>query len=295
MLNKEKTVIALGYFDSVHLGHRKVIEKARRYAKEQGASLTVFTFKGNLKAMLSGEKEKNVYTAKEREKLLKDIGADQIYFAPVNKSFLSKGRLAFLNLLNKRFNIIAYFSGDDYSFGKYGKGKIDYLTKYASLHNQEHVIVKTYLSGGERVSTTRIKGELERGEIKVANQLLGKDYFVTGKVFGDRKVGTSIGFPTLNLSIDYSKFTLKNAVYSGYIYWKGKEYKAIINYGARPTFDLKEKLIEAHVIDFNQDLYGKEITLYFSDYIREIKKFSSSSELVSQLKKDVLVVKGEHV
>ena len=109
MLNKEKTVIALGYFDSVHKGHRKVIEKARRYAKEQGASLTVFTFKGNLKAMLSNEKEKNVYTAKEREKLLKDIGADQIYFAPVNKSFLSKGRLAFLNLLNKRFNIIAYF------------------------------------------------------------------------------------------------------------------------------------------------------------------------------------------
>lgn len=295
MLNKEKTVIALGYFDSVHKGHRKVIEKARCYAKEQGASLTVFTFKGNLKAMLSGEKEKNVYTAKEREKLLKDIGADQIYFAPVNKSFLSKGRLAFLNLLNKKFNIIAYFSGDDYSFGKYGKGKIDYLTRYANLHDQKHVVVKTYLSGGERVSTTRIKGELEKGEIKLANQLLGKDYFVTGKVFGDRKVGTSIGFPTLNLKIDYSKFTLKNAVYSGYICWKGKEYKAIINYGARPTFDLKEKLIEAHIIDFNQDLYGKEITLYFSDYIREIQKFSSSSELVSQLKKDVLCVKGEHV
>ncbi len=295
MLNKEKTVIALGYFDSVHLGHRKVIEKAKRYAEKQGASLAVFTFKGNLKAFLSAQKEKNVYTAKEREKLLKDIGADQIYFAPVNKTFLDKGRLAFLNLLNKKFDIIAYFSGDDYSFGKFGKGKIDYLSKYAKSHGQEHVVVKTFISGGERVSTTRIKGELEKGNIKNANVLLGKDYSITGKVFGDRKVGTSLGFPTLNLKIDYSKITLKNAVYSGYIYWKGKEYKAIINYGARPTFNLEEKLVEAHVIDFDFNLYGKEITLYFSDYLREIKKFKDKTELISQLKRDVLSVKGEKV
>jgi len=295
MLNKEKTVIALGYFDSVHLGHRKVIDMAKRYAKKQGASLAVFTFKGNLKAFLSAQKEKNVYTAKEREKLLRELGADKIYFAPVNKTFLNMGRLAFLNFINKKFDIIAYFSGDDYSFGKFGKGKIDYLNKYAKLHGQEHVVVNTFLSDGERVSTTRIKGELERGKIKKANDLLGKDYSITGKVFGDRKVGTSLGFPTLNLKIDYSKFTLKNAVYLGYIYWKGKEYKAIINYGARPTFNLEEKLVEAHVIDFDFNLYGKEITLYFSDYLREIKKFKDKEDLISQLKRDVLSVKGENV
>lgn len=295
MLNKEKTVIALGYFDSVHLGHRKVIESAKRYANEHGATLTVFTFKGNLKAALLGQNEKNVYTAIEREKLLKELGADVIYFAPVNKTFLSMGKLAFLNLLNKRFNIVAYVSGDDYSFGKYGSGNIEYLDKYAKAHGQTHVVVPTFLQDELRVSTTRIKGELENGNILKANELLGRDFSVTGRVYGDRKVGTSLGFPTLNLKIDYSKFTLKNAVYSGYIYWQNKKYKAIINYGARPTFDLREKLIEAHIIDFDFDLYGKEITLYFSNYIREIKKFTCSDDLIAQLKKDVLSVKGENV
>ncbi len=294
MLDKKKTVIALGYFDSVHKGHRKVIKIARRYANEQGATLAVFTFKGNLKAQIFGKEEKNVYTAKEREKLLKDLGADKIYFAPVNKSFLSKGKLAFLNHLNKKFDIIAYVCGDDYTFGRYGKGTVSYLEKYAEKRGQKVIVANTFLADGQRVSTTRIKGELSLGNVKKANDLLGKDYSITGKVKGDRKVGTVMGFPTLNLKIDQSKHQLKNAVYKGYVYCDGKKYIAIINYGARPTFNLEEKLIEAHLLDFDKDLYGKEITLYFTDYMREIKKFSGKEQLIEQLRKDELKARGEN-
>ena len=295
MSDKKKTVIALGYFDSVHKGHRLVIDIARRYANEHGATLTVFTFKGNLKAHIFGKDEKNVYTAKERENLIRELGADQIYFAPVNKSFLSLGKLAFLNHLNKKFDIIAYVSGDDYTFGKKGRGDILYLEKYAKAHVQAHVVASTLLEGDKRVSTTRIKGELSQGRIDVANKLLGKDYFLTGKVFGDRKVGSLMGYPTLNLKLDDSKFQLKNGVYKGYLYHQNKKYIAIINYGARPTFNLNEKLVEAHVLDFDSDLYGREITLYFTDFMREIKKFDCKEKLISQLKRDEKIARGEKV
>ena len=287
------TVIALGYFDSVHLGHQKLITSAKEYADANGCTLTVFTFKGNLKAMLGLEQDKCVYLAKERQLLLKELGADEIYFAPISKTFLATGKLAFLNKLNKKYNIKAYFTGDDYTFGAFGKGDIKYLTEYAKSHNQEHVIVDTFTYMQDKVSTTLVKKALVKGDIKGANALLGRNYSITSKVIKDRKVGTKIGFPTANLLIENDKIQLKEGVYAGKIKVLNKEYLAIINYGARPTFEVDKKVIEAHLIDFDGNLYGKEITVQFTDFLREIVKFDNELELKEQLKKDLLKVKGE--
>jgi len=284
------TVIALGYFDSVHEGHKKVIREARSYADEHGYTLTVFTFEGNLKATLNGTDDKCVYLPKEREKFLRELGADDIYFAPVDFNFLSTGKLAFLNKLNRKYRIKCYVSGLDYRFGKFGKGDISDIERYALAHDQDRIVVDTFEFDGEKVSTTQIKSLLSAGDIKKANFLLGRNYSVTGEVFKDRNLGAKLGFPTANIKLDKDKFRIKDGVYSGLIKLDGKDYRAIINYGARPTFALSDKLVETHVIGFNGDLYGREITVEFLSRMRDVKKFSSEMELARQLQDDLRAV-----
>lgn len=291
--NLQPTVIALGYFDSVHLGHQNLIKLAKEYAEKNGCTLTVFTFLGDVKAKLNLTDDKSVYLPCEREQFIRDLGADNIYFAPITKTFLSTGKLAFLNGLNKKFNIKCYFSGKDYTFGAKGKGDVKYLTEYAKKHGQNHVVVDTFTYLGEKISTTRVKSALAGGDLVLANKLLGRNYSVSGTVVSDRQVGKKIGFPTANVLCNDEKFMLKNGVYSGKVKIDDKIYTAIINYGSRPTYQLNNKVIEAHIIDFSGDIYGRNITIEFVDFMREILKFDSEQSLKEQLKKDLLKIKGE--
>ena len=292
MLDKTKklTVIALGYFDSVHLGHQKVISVAKEIAQKNNLSLTIFTFFGNLKGAIGGE-DKCVFLSHEREKFLLDLGADEIYFALPTKEFLKTDRKDFLDDLNRKYNISHYVSGADYTFGALGKGDADYLTDYATKNGQKHVIVDTLSLGSEKISTTLVKSLLSKGDIKGANALLARNYSISGKVIKDRQMGTRLGFPTANIILDKDKFCLRDGVYLGKVILEKKEYRAIINYGARPTFDLSQKLMEVHIIDFCGDLYGKEIDVQFLDFIRDIKKFDSVDELKEQLKFDLNLAK----
>ena len=287
------TVIALGFFDSVHSGHKKVISTARKIADENGLSLTVFTFLGNVKAVLNKTNEKCVYLPKEREKLLKDLGADQVFFAPITKEFLSQDKKTFLDWLNQEYNIKYYVSGADYTFGSFGQGNVQFLTDYAKSFSQEHIVVDTHLFLEQKVSTSLIKKCLQNGDIVKANKLLGRNYSVSGVVEKDRQVGSKLGFPTANVSIDSEKFNLKNGVYLGRVKVQQNYYYAIVNYGARPTFDLDKTLIEAHLMGFNGDIYGQTIEIEFLDYIRDIQKFNSANQLKEQLLKDLEFVKGK--
>lgn len=290
--NKTPVVIALGYFDSVHLGHKKVIEQAKKEADLHGAKTVVFTFKGNLRAIISNENEKQVYTLTERETFLYELGVDEIYFAPVNFTFLSMAKLAFLNLLNRKYNIIGYVCGEDYRFGKFGLGDVEYLKKYATGKGQTVTALSMETIFGKRISTTEIKKMLSLGNVSSANLFLGRAYSISGTVFQDRKVGRKLGFPTINIKLDSDKHRLKDGVYSGHVFIDGERYGAVINYGARPTFSLKEKLVETHIIDFDGELYGKRVTVFFDNYLRDIMKFDDEGRLKEQLKKDVLSVKG---
>lgn len=289
MLDKKlkPTVIALGYFDSVHKGHQKVIATALEYARANECTLTVFTFGGNLKAALSGQDDRSVFLPKEREQMLKNLGADDIYFAPVDKAFLSLSKKRFLKKMNKTYNIKCYVSGRDYRFGKKGEGDVDFLSKWAKAKKQDQIVVEDFIVDNKKVSTTEIKELLTNGEIEKANALLGREYSITGTVFRDRSVGTVLGFPTLNMRIDNAKHQLKEGVYLGKFIDNGVEYKAVINYGGRPTFEENARLIEAHLLDFKGDLYGKTVTLMFTSYLRDIVKFDGVEQLKEQLAIDM--------
>ena len=289
---KQRAVIALGYFDSVHIGHQKVIEKAKETAQKLNAITVVFTFRGNLRATLSGGHDSVVYTASERENIIKGLGVEQVFFAPTSRKFLSLGKLAFLNYLNKIFNVVCYVSGEDYKFGKMGKGNVDYIKKYAYLHGQKSITVDTLNFESGKISTTAIKGLLKDGNVEKANALLGRSYSVSGVVFSDRKVGRSLGFPTINLNAEQEKQRLKFGVYAGSVALNGVKHKALINYGARPTFDLDKPLIEAHILDFSGELYGQTVTVEFEKFVREVIKFESAEQLKAQITKDIERVKN---
>lgn len=286
-------VIALGYFDSVHRGHQKVIKTAVEKAKLTGAKTVVFTFKGNLKSAITGCDEKMVFTPEERAGFIKDAGADEIYFAPVTEKFLSLDKIEFLDFINGEFNIKGYVSGDDYRFGKGGQGSVSDLIKYADKNGQFVVTADTLYENGERISTTLIKKCLAEGNIVKTNYLLGRAYTVSGKVFEDRKVGRKLGFPTVNIKIVKDKYSLKDGVYAGGIVLDGKQYKTLINYGARPTYSLDEKLIEAHILNYSGELYGKYITLCFTGFLREIIKFNDENGLKVQLLADLDKIRGK--
>lgn len=282
-----KAVIALGYFDSVHKGHQKVIATAKNLAEQKGAKLVVFTFEGNLKAKLGDNCQKVVYTTEERESLYRAIGADEIFFAPTGGGFLNKEKQEFLDYINEIFQIVGYVSGEDYRFGKGGSGSAKDIEKYAKERGQEYISVKLEKDSDEKISTTRVKELLSRGEVDTAKSLMGRAYSVSGLVFADRKVGRTIGFPTVNIKLDGRKHRLKDGVYLGHLILDGKKYSAIVNYGARPTFDLNEKLVEAHIIGFSGDLYGQSLTVYFDKFLRDIFKFANEQQLINQLKKDL--------
>lgn len=291
-MSDKKTVIALGYFDSVHLGHRAVIGEARALADSLNASLVVFTFDGNLKAAVGNESDTYVYDKFEREELYKKLGADDIYFAKVDYNFLSIGRLAFLNKLNKKYDIVAYVCGKDYRFGKFGEGGLDDLKKYAEKNSQTVCVTDTVEKRGVKVSTTAVKRLLSSGNLREANELLGESYFMSGVVAHGREVGTSLGFPTVNIELANGRQRIKKGVYAGRVSVGGKEYKAMINYGARPTFGLSKDVVEAHIIDFDGDVYGEKIVLYFDGYLRDIKSFGDGNGLKAQLMKDLSDVKN---
>ena len=286
-------VVALGYFDSVHRGHQKVIKTAVKQAKLTGAKTVVFTFKGDLKGVIAGCEDKVVFTPEERAVFIKDIGADEIYFAPVTESFLSMDKTEFLDFINGKFNIIGYVSGSDYRFGKGGQGSVSDVIKYAKEKGQFVVTAETLTENGEKISTTLIKKCLSDGNIVKANNLLGRAYSVSGTVFKDRKVGRKLGFPTVNIKIVKDKHPLKDGVYFGSIELDKKRYKTLINYGARPTYSLSEKLIEAHILDYSGELYGKNITICFSGFLREIIKFSDENGLRTQLLADLDKIRGK--
>lgn len=279
-------VVALGYFDGVHLGHREVVRAAAKQAAALGAPCCALTFGGDLGGLF-GKSGGSIYTTAERGKLLKeDCGADFVCFAPCTREFFSLKREEFLDWLEAELSPVGYACGFDYTFGAGGEGDAAYLQSEAEKRGKAFVKTPPFSVNGQKVSATRIKELLKSGRIEEANALLTRSYFVSGRVIRERGVGRQMGFPTVNLYPPAEKLPLKNAVYGGHAAVGGKTYRAIVNYGARPTFSLENPLVEAHLIGFEGDLYGKEMEIFFDFFLRDIRRFGGMEELKAQLAKD---------
>lgn len=269
--NSLPCVILLGGFDGLHLGHRQLVARA----KTLGVPIGVMT-------IADCKKAGDLFTVSEREEIFKSAGVDfalEMDFSKI-KGLSPK---EFIALLKTGRTVKAFVCGTDFKFGAGAKG--DFSTIRAL--GEEVFVEKLLYENGEKVGVSLIKTLLANGEAEQVKSLLGHSFFLEGEVEEDRKVGRTIGFPTANIRYPKGKFPIKIGVYETSAVIDGKRYKAITNYGARPTFLDGEIWTETHFISYTGDLYGKKIKVEFERWLRDIKQFSNAEQLKQQLIKDV--------
>ena len=281
----EKACLALGYFDSMHLGHRELIRVAKAYAEENGLACAVATFSNNAYKVFNFD-GKQVYTFAERCKLLDGL-CD--YILPMRFDTRLKNCPAehFLDILTSKHDIKALVCGYDYSFGKGAQGDAEYLKDYCARRGIACIVVPKYEKDGMRISTTSVKDALSSGDIETANEYLGAPFMLCGKVVHGRGAGRMFNIPTANVKCGTGKMTPSAGVYGTVCVIDGVKYVSATNVGARPTFGLTKPVVETMIKDFNDNIYGKDITLYFKKFLRPITKFETPVELSKQVHKDI--------
>ncbi len=277
----EKIILLLGFFDCLHKGHLELIKKAKELRDVKHCKIALLTFKND-----DFSKNGTLLCYSERIEKAERFGVDCIVEASFNEEFKNTSYIDFFNEITKTLNIDSVICGFDYRFGKNAEGNADILRILCDKKGIPIYVVPKTEANGEKISTTRIKALLESGKIREANVLLGEPYSITGKVVKGRQVGRKIGFPTANINVPEHKFRIKCGVYKTHVFIDGIRHGAITNYGARPTFDLDFVLTETFIKNFSADIYGKVITVFFDDYIRDIEKFYDIDKLKEQLEKD---------
>lgn len=277
--------IALGFFDSVHLGHQKVLNAARDYAKSHGISTAVATFTNNAYKQFNTN-SKLVFTYAERLTVLKDF-AD--YIVPMRFDSKFKELHAKQFLLNgiSRYNIKAIVCGYDYTFGAGAKGDIGLLKQFGAENGIDVIVIDKTDVDGERVSSTFIKNLLNNGDIEKANKMLGFKFFIDAKVVSGRGAGRMFDIPTANLKFSNDKIVVKGGVYATSCIIDGVRYRSATNVGGRPTFGLSKQVVETMIRDFNDNIYDKTIRVEFLARLRDEVKFETPALLSKQVHKDI--------
>ena len=275
-------VLALGYFDSLHLGHGKLISAAVKFAAENNASVTVATFEDGF-LRLVGRDEKEVFLLRERKPILAKMGVDDVCVFPADKEFLSQSKEQFCRRI-RDIGPSAVFVGADYRFGKNAAGDAEYLKNNLGIPT---FAVDIFTVDGKKASTSTVRELIKKGEIEQANILLTVPYFISGNVVEGRRDGRRMNLPTVNITPEEEKLLPREGVYAATVNAEGKEYLAVLNVGGHPTFFDDKINVEAHIINFNGDLYGQNVSVYPHNYLREIKKFNDKEDLKEQIEKDI--------
>lgn len=283
----EPSVVALGTFDGVHLGHQDVIKTARKYADKHGLKLYVYTFSNNpLETVDKVRAPKKIISNLDKEKIFEELGVDILFNVEFNENLVKITAENFLNRLNI-LNYKCIVVGANYNYGFNGEGNIDTL-RASSEKNGFKLIVRDLISVEDIIiSSTNIRNTLENGEIEKANLLLGREYCIKGKVVHGDARGRTIGFKTANINL--SKFDIllpKSGVYAVKVIVDDSAFYGMANIGLNPTFNSTEKRLEVNIFKFNKDLYGKVIKVSFFKRIRNIEKFTGIDELKKQLTED---------
>lgn len=282
-------VLALGLFDAMHIGHRYLIAKAKKYAREHNYQFLLLTFDDKYFNFIH-KKDKSIYTLAERKLLMQKL--DVNYFAiDCSSEFFRLSDIGFYRYLSS-FSPKAIFIGSDYTFGAKGKWTAQDMLSYYESKDIMVNIVDLVSDGNKKISTSHIKTLLSSGEIEKANKLLGTDYFVLGKVVTGKRVGRTMGLPTANLCITSNKFLPKWGVYASLVEVEGKYYKGLTNVGAQPTFANSMPCVETHILDFDKDIYGKEIIVSFKHFLRSSQPFESLEQLKQQILTDIKKVRA---
>jgi riboflavin kinase / FMN adenylyltransferase len=285
----KETLITIGVFDGVHLGHKFLISELVSLAAGQNLLSCVITFRQHPRDLLS-PKTKLLYLCSipERIQLLKNEGVDIVAALIFNRELAKLSARDFVTLLQKYLKMHGLVIGPDFSLGKNREGNAEFLRSLGQEMGFSVTVVTPKIIDGEVASSTAIRQALAEGDMQKVMRLLGRPFSLWGQVIRGEHRGTGLGFPTVNLSVDAKMAMPPDGVYATRAFISGQEYQAMTNLGKRPTFgDNNERTIEAFILNYNQDVYGQEVKIEIIQRLREEKAFDNVEELKKQIAEDV--------
>lgn len=280
---KQNLAIALGYFDGVHIGHRAVIKSAVDFAKKNNTKSAVITFSDHPYCYFKGVCPKYILTREEREKRIASLGIDYLYELNFEDFALLTAKEYLNNILINYFHPISISTGWNHNFGKNKSGNVNFLEEQAKNYNYKYFKIPPQKINNEIISSTKIRKLLSEGNIEKANHMLGQNFSIEGEIVKGNQIGRTIGFRTANLVYPPELIELPYGVYAvDTTYGKG-----IANFGIRPTLNGSHTSLEAHILNFEKDIYGEIINVNFNKMIRTEKKFPSLDALKKQINLDI--------
>jgi riboflavin kinase/FMN adenylyltransferase len=286
---KKSTIITIGTFDGVHLGHQKILKKLNIEAENNGLESSVLTFFPHPRTVLNPDSSlKLINTIEERISLFKKSKIDNLIVHPFTKEFSELDSEDYVkNILVDQLKAKIVLIGYDHKFGKNRTADINNLKEYGIKYNFEVIEIKAEEINDIAISSTKIRNSIEEGDIQLTNSYLGYEFSFFGKVVKGNSIGKTLGFPTANIKIGTDlKLIPKNGVYLISTIINQKIIFGMMNIGIKPTTNENTKSIEVNLFDFNQDLYDTNITIYIKQFLREEIKFDSLNELKLQIEKD---------
>jgi riboflavin kinase / FMN adenylyltransferase len=279
--------IALGTFDGVHRGHQEIIRNAVLEANKRGIKSSVFTFNKHPISVLRPEKEIDILTDnKTKAAIIQSLGVDYLFFAEFNNDFAGIEPEEFLKFLKNKLNARVLLCGFNYTFGRLGKGDTEFLEDNKDALELSVNIIDKVSYENKNISSSIIREKIKNGLLEEANELLGYNYFYSGMVIQGKQLGRKLGFPTANIEIP-GNLSIKNGIYITLTHIDGKAYPSVSNLGYIPTFNANNRSIETHVLDYENDLYGKLVKVEFLRFVRPEMKFDSLEKLKVQVFNDI--------
>ena len=285
--SENKSIVTIGTFDGVHLGHRVVLRRMREIAKKTKGKSVLFTFFPHPRYVLHKDNQnmKLITTLQEKQDLINQAGLDNLVIHEFTKKFSRIKPVNFVrDILVEQLNVHTLVIGYDHHFGRNREGSIQELTTLADLYDFNIEKIDPQYFEDVTVSSSKIRKLIEKGEMVKAKQYLGYEFMLNGKVIKGNSLGKTINFPTANIVVeDKWKILPADGVYAVKIVLEAKEYKGMMNIGQKPTVDGNGLSLEVNIFDFNQDIYGKGIEIRFVKRIRDERKFENLLGLKKQL------------
>ena len=289
-MENRKRVMALGFFDGIHVGHGALLNKTKEMAESLGASPSVLTFDIHPDNIVFGKEVPLINSASDREDIIRrEFGINNVVFIHFNRKVMQMDWKEFIDEIIEELSVCGIVVGYDFCFGYKGLGRADKLKEYCDELGIACEIIPAVKIDGEVVSSTLIRELIENGEMEKANEFLGHAHTLADTVRSGYHLGTKLGTPTINMKFPEGVLVPRRGVYAAKVFLEdGSEHIAVTNIGIRPTVsDENSVSVESFILDFEGNLYDRHVRVEFYKYLREEKKFNSPNELAQQINLDV--------
>lgn len=280
----KNAAVTIGTFDGVHIGHQKIIQQLKEGAKSIQGESVIFTFYPHPRMVLNPDDDslKLLSTEEEKKELLEKLGVEHLIIHPFTKEFSRITYTEYVrDILVNKLKVKKLIIGYNHHFGRNREGSFQELKKLAPTYGFELEKIAAQDINKVEISSTKIRKALEEGNIQTANKFLGYDYGITGKVVKGKGLGKELGYPTANIQVgDKYKLIPANGIYAVTISYDGKQYNGMMSIGVNPTVSGNGiKTVEVNIFDFNKDIYGENIRIFFKQKLRDEKKFENMEAL----------------